>query len=215
MAGSAVRFTETMTGYVMPGAADPGTGYTEGRRHGHACTFHLTIEVDDVAAHLAAGSAGEERLDGDPVDRHLWARARGWVECDLFPGRHPVLDGRFRLFDPVADPDRRAMRYQLPFADGAGAELLLVGRKDVADDPGFDVWSDTTRLSVEISRSGAAAEHDDEVLARGILVITPLALARQLTTFRGSPGAVLTFLRAFGTTLWRLYRPRRHHRSRP
>lgn len=190
----AVRFTETMTGYVELDAADPGTGHDTGKRNGHACTFRLTIEVADVAAHMA--------------DDDIWATASGWVECDLFGGRHEVEEGRFRLFDPVTDPNRRAMRYRLPFRDEAGEPIELVGRKDVGDDSGIDMWSDTTRLSVEIRAghdTGELEASTAEVLARGILVIKPLDLAKQMTTFRGSPLSVVAFLRAFATTLARLY----------
>lgn len=198
----AVRFTETMTGFVAPDAVDPATGYASGRRAGRACTFRLTIVIPDVAAHLA--------------DDDTWATATGWIDGEQFGGRQPVVDGRFRLFDPVADPRRRAMRYRLPFHDCAGRPLELVGKKDVGDDPGIDVWSDTTRLSVEIRRGHDTGELEAsgvEVVARGILVIKPLDLLKQLSTFRGPPASVAAFLWAFGATLTRLYRRRSARRT--
>lgn len=194
---SSVRFTETMTGFVALGAESSRAGWHRGKRAESKCTFRLTIEIDDVDSHLA--------------DDDDWATATGWVDCDLFGGRHPIEGGKFRLFDPVTDPRRRAMRYRLPFRDGSGQPVELVGKKDVGDDAGFDVWRDTTRLATEIRAGHGTGELEDttsRILARGVVVITPLALARQMTTFRGTPIALARFFSAFASTLWRLYRGR-------
>jgi len=194
---SSVRFTETMTGYVALGAENPRAGWHRGKRASSKCTFHLTVRIDDVDVHLA--------------DDDTWATATGWVDCDLFGGRHEIEGGEFRLFDPVSDPRRRAMRYRLPFRDGAGELVELVGKKDVGDDTGFDLWRDTTRLATEIRaghRTGELEETTARVLARGVVVITPLALVKQMTTFRGTPAGLTRFFSAFASTIWRLYRGR-------
>jgi cholesterol oxidase len=87
------------------------------------------------------------------------------------------------------------MLYRLFFQDGSGQPLTLSGFKDVKDDPGFDLWRDTTTLFVRILRghvgadeeAGADAQPDElarQVLASGVLVIHFLDLLKQLTTFR-------------------------------
>lgn len=194
---SSVRFTETMTGFVSLGAETARAGWHRGKRAESKCTFRLTIEIDDVDTHIA--------------DDDNWATATGWVDCDLFGGVHEIEGGEFRLFDTVDNPRRRAMRYRLPFRDGAGNLVELVGKKDVGDDAGFDIWRDTTRLATEIRAGHQTGELEDaasRALARGIVVITPFALVRQLTTFRGTPIGLTRFFFVFASTVWRLYRGR-------
>jgi cholesterol oxidase len=131
----------------------------------------------------------------------------------------PVERGDFNLFAPGLADGRLTMRYRLWFRDGAGNPLTMNGFKDVGDDPGFDVWKDTTSLFVNIltghvEESPRAADGrpvaDDPALirARGILVIRARDFARQLTTFRGTVGGVSRFGGMFMTALWRTYRGR-------
>ena len=100
--------------------------------------FHLTITAEDTDAFVA-----------DPDHTGV---AAGWVESDLFGGRRPVEAGIFNLFTavPDADPDRpeRRMLYRLPFSDAGGNPLTLVGHKVVRDDPGLDLWPDTSTLYI-------------------------------------------------------------------
>src|SRR5436305_6929192 len=78
------------------------------------------------------------------------------------------------------------MLYRLWFRDGVGHPLTLTGFKLVRDDPGFDIWRDTTTLFTRILRGHleASQERDAEVVASGILCIRLRDFARQLTTFR-------------------------------
>ena len=179
-----VRFTETMKGHVtLTGGDDPAP-----------CKFTLTIEVDDVDAHFA--------------DEDHWASATGTVDCDLFGGERPVDAGEFKSFDRVNDPKRRAMRYRLPFTDGAGNAVELVGMKDVGDDEGLDMWADTTTLAVEIRAGHNTGEYEAttaEVLASGEIVIEIVDFAKQLTTFRGNPIDIGKFLAKFNKTLADIY----------
>ncbi len=179
-----VRFTETMKGHVsLAGSDEPSP-----------CEFTLTIEVDDVDAHFA--------------DEDHWATAVGSVDCDLFGGKRPVDAGQFKSFDRVTDPKRRAMRYRLPFTDGAGNPVEFVGKKDVGDDDGIDLWADTTTLAVEIRAGHNTGEYEEsnaDVLASGEIVIEILDFAKQLTTFRGNPIDVAKFLAKFNKTLAEIY----------
>jgi hypothetical protein len=107
------------------------------------------------------------------------------------------------------------MRYRLYFHDAAGNPLTLAGFKDIKDDPGFDVWSDTTTLSVRLLRGhvDAADEAGAEVSASGILHIYMLDFAKQLTTFRVQGANMAVRAKALGDfgqlflgKLWELYR---------
>ena len=179
-----VRFTETMKGYVSLAGSDERA----------PCEFTLTIEVDDVGKHFK--------------DEDHWGTAIGSVDCDLFGGKRPVEAGQFKCFDRVTDPKRRAMRYRLPFEDGAGNPVELVGKKDVGDDEGLDMWADTTTLAVEIRAGHDTGDYEDTnapVLAAGEIVIEILDFAKQATTFRGNPIDVAKFLAGFNKTLAEIY----------
>jgi hypothetical protein len=183
-----VRFTEVMAGGVQFGASDPRTAREE-----TPLRFRITIHVDDL----------DEFLD-DP-DRE--AVATGFVEAAALGGRRTISRGLFNLFtsdDP--DPRMKHMRYRLFFRDGEGRPLTLEGAKDIRQDPGHDAWADTTTLYTRIL-AGHVPEGGDEseVVAAGVLRITPAAFARQLTTFRGSSGSVLRFAEEFAGQLYKTY----------
>lgn len=179
-----VEFTEVMKGTVA--LADGGAD--------EACKFELTISVDDVDAHF-----------DDPAH---WGSAVGFVDCDLFGGEREVTAGRFKLFDSVPDPKRRAMRYALPFTDGAGNPVELVGMKDVGDDPGMDLWKDTTTLFTRICSGHEAGLYEatsNPVLAEGVITIAIDDFVEQLSTFRGNPLDIARFVYRFNQTLGSVY----------
>jgi hypothetical protein len=116
------------------------------------------------------------------------------------------------------------MLYRLFFRDGEGNPLTLSGFKDVYDDPGLDVWKDTTTLYTRILK-GHVSEAEEErakqdparyetevVVASGIIHIHFFDFLRQLTTFRAE-GPTLSdraaALTRFGTLfmgkLWAVY----------
>ncbi len=190
-----VSFTEEMKGFVTFGESDYEAGYRTGEHSGTALMFHLTITVEDIEAFL--------------VDDQRMASATGWVQCDALGGRLRVVEGIFNLFvEPLGGSSiAREMRYRLFFADRSGNPVTLVGHKEIKDDPGFDLWRDTTTLFTEL-HSGHVRPGDtptQPVLAVGLIVIEVLDFVRQLTTFRGSPGAVAQFGRSFMGELWDRY----------
>jgi len=199
---SALSFTEEMKGHLALGEADPRAGQAAGRRAGDRLMFHLAITVDDVASFVA--------------DPRLEARAEGWVGCDLLGGRLPVQRGVFNLFVPTGDAAEVRMLYRLWFADAVGHPLTLSGHKVVRDDPGADLWPDTSTLYVRILAGHVEAEEEEgaTVVAAGVVHILVADFARQLTTFRvtgGGPGQRLAALEAFGRVfagqLWDTYGP--------
>jgi cholesterol oxidase len=195
-----VSFTEEMKGFVAFGERDFDRGFRSGRESGTALMFHLTITADDTDRFIA--------------DREHEAVAEGWVESGALGGRLPVERGIFNLFvDQEGDRSRKRMLYRLHFSDGAGDPLTLAGHKVIEDDPGFDVWRDTTTLFTQILRGHVeeGAREEPEVVAAGIIHIHVADFARQLTTFRCDPPTRLDALGRFGALfagdLWAVYGP--------
>ena len=197
---TALEFTEEMKGHITLGETDFQRGARQGKKVGTFFMFHLTIETDDV-----------ERFVADA--RHE-ATARGWVSCEVLGGKLPVERGIFNLFVDSEDSDLTRMLYRLYFNDGAGNPLTMSGFKRVKDDPGLDLWPDTSTLYVTLFKGhvDAAAESGAEIVAAGIITIYLLDFAKQLTTFRtrgGSGGDQLRALAAFGKLflgkLWDVY----------
>lgn len=184
-AGTRLSFTETMHGWFSFGVSDPRRGAVIGRTQGNRLAFRLTIDID-----------GLNRFLLDPCHE---ASVHGWVHCEALGGRLPVTSGGFNLFVQQEHPGHQRMYYRLHFADSAGNPLTLLGHKDVRDDAGLDLWSDTTTLFVRILPGHVAAERDgsdlddrdpmgtagpDGMVGAGVLRLTPLDLLRQLTTVR-------------------------------
>lgn len=216
--GRSVRFTESMRGHVAVGVDDPDLGARLGRERDSRLMFRLTIEIDDL-----------DRFVADP---RLEAGAGGYVLCEALGGRRPVERGVFNLFVDDADPRDKRMLYRLWFRDAAGHPLTLSGHKVVRDDPGVDLWPDTTTLRVRVLRGHVPAPADGTddpafadgtddpgaapagagVVAAGVVRIPLRDFARQMTTFRASaPSAVgrlaalARFGRLFVARLWDVY----------
>lgn len=196
----AVWFTEVMAGHVSFGETDHRRGASAGRDRGETLAFRLTIRIADI-----------DRFVADPA---VDAVATGHVYGSAVAGEHVVERGVFNLFVDQAGPRDKRMRYRLWFQDGAGHPLTLTGYKVVRDHTGLDLWEDTTTLYTRLLRGHVERDDEDgaEVVASGILRITPSAFARQLTTLRATGptwasrvGAAITFGRLFLGRLRQVY----------
>jgi cholesterol oxidase len=90
-----------------------------------------------------------------------------------------VTAGAFNLF--VVDgqhPNTRRMRYRMTLTAEDGRRYFFDGFKLIHDDPGFDLWTDTTTLFITIHQSDEAGP----VCGKGVLTISPADFAKQLTT---------------------------------
>ncbi|MFC5181290.1 GMC oxidoreductase [Actinomadura harenae] len=195
--GTSLSFTEQMKGHVTFGTPDPRAGEVDEDREPFA--FRLTIATDDV-----------HRFLSEPEHE---ATAEGWVEAARCGGRRPVRRGRFNLFAPTGEAQRRVMRYRLFFTDDGGRDLTLTGEKNVLHGPPTRIWPDTSTLYTRLlaGHVGADDEPDAEVVGAGVLHIQLTDFARQLTTFRtGGPHgttALAEFGRFFAGELWEVYGP--------
>jgi predicted acylesterase/phospholipase RssA len=192
-----LQFTEEMKGFVARGETDPLTGFHKGRDARSDLMFRLTIDVQGVNRFVT-------RPDHE-------ASAHGWVQGAAVNGRQPVVDGKFNLFVDDGDPRVRYMRYRLHI--GGDQVLTLLGEKVVKDDPGWDVWTDTTTLFTRLVRGHVErGDADLDVIAAGILRIHIQDFMRQMTTFRtvgptlaDRSAALARFGRVFLGSLWDIY----------
>lgn len=194
-----LQFTERMKGWFSAsvGDRDYQGGWDRGRADGSPLRADLTIVVDNLTR-LLDDRAGSGRLEGTVLAPKL--------------SPHPlkVTDGEVRLFE--RDPQRVEtwdMRYLMRTASVDGGHYRFEGVKVLHDDPGFDVWKDTTTLSVRI------LDEDDSASAAGVLRLSAINLFRQLRTLKvtGVPDAkrrrqyLLRFLAMFAKRLVHIYGP--------
>jgi cholesterol oxidase len=202
-----LRFTETMKGFIAFGEEDFDRAFRKGKRAKTKCMFHLTITMDDIERFIA-----DEQHPGT---------AAGYVECEALGGRLPVEQGSFNLFVEAGEHgERKLMLYRLFLADGEGHPITLNGFKEVENDPGVDIWSDTSTLFTTILAGHVEADGDAaaEVIASGILHILPTDFAVQLTTLRVEPphrvDAIARFGVLFAGDLWEVFGPGGRHAAK-
>lgn len=197
-----LQFTEEMKGYVGLGENDFETGFRLGKKSNTFIKFHLKIKVDGVNRFL--------------TDPHHEARAEGYVQCEKFGGQLPVEKGIFNLFIDKDDPREKRMLYRLFFREDANQPLTLSGFKVIQDDPGLDLWSDTTTLYTRIYRGHVSTDQEmnSEIVASGIIKLHLTDLLKQLTTFQTEgpslsdrSAALARFGGAFLGKLWDVYAP--------
>ncbi len=165
-----IRFTETMSGNISAAvqedyavAADPERSLTSPLR------FILTVLVEDVQGMLA--------------DSKHAMRLTGTVVCPtLSPRPLTVTGGELNvLVNNPQRPNAKMLRYGMNLLSESGERFFFEGFKDVHDDPGFDLWADTTTLYVTVSRGDAPAERPDY---KGVLHISLEDFLKQVTTLR-------------------------------
>jgi hypothetical protein len=106
------------------------------------------------------------------------------------------------------------MYYRLFFTDENGAPFTLLCYKNVHEQEGGDIWTDTTTAFTRVLRGhvGLEAEGNTEIVAAGIIRIHMLDFLHQLTTFRVEGStlprrtmALARFGKLFLGKLWDVY----------
>lgn len=190
-----VTFRETMAGGFALGETDPRAGLSAGKQQGQELAMHATVSIRDL-----------DRFIADPD--HL-GELHGTIDLPAFGSGLPALTGVFNLFSPAGQPRLKLMVYELGFQHG-GRDYYLAGQKEVRDDPGFDLWSDTTTL---FTRLHEGKDTSGAVVGAGVLTLGVGDLIKLLSTFRvvhgGSVGeraaTVAKFGRFFLGQLWDTY----------
>jgi len=195
-----VYFTEEMKGYVTFGETDYDRGFRKGKEDDTFLMFHLTITAEDVGRFL--------------VDPRHEASAVGYVRCPALGEDMPVEKGIFNLFVDYRGRLDKRMIYRLYLRNEKEGPITLSGFKVIQEDPGQDVWADTTTLFTKLLRGhvGPEEEATAEVLATGIIHIYHRDFLKQITTIRVEAPtllerneACLQFGKAFFGPLWEVY----------
>ena len=182
-----LTFSETMHGPLALGATDPEQGAVAADASDLA--IHCDIAIDDVDSFVA-----------DP--QHTGS-ITGSLDYKPFGGQLPVTRGTFNLFAP-GNPGEKVMEYRLEFAH-EGKPYFLAGRKHVHDDPGFDIWKDTTTLYTVLHEG---PDESGPIAGAGVLGLGVEALARMMATMRPHGGGiepVVAFGKLFLGSLWETY----------
>lgn len=190
-----IIFRETMSGGFALGATDPKAGNKKGKREGTELAMHANINVRD--------------LDGFTRDPKHLGEIHGSIDFTPFGQGLPASTGVFNLFSPTDNPAMKYMVYELGF-EYEGQAYYVAGHKEVHDDPGFDLWSDTTTLFTKLHQGTSA---DGEVVGAGVLSLGVRDLMKLVSTMRatgaGSPAAKAAAYAKFGhffmTDLWDSY----------
>jgi len=162
-----VRFTETMRGWWAQNG-DYEEAMRFGKADGNSLDFTLTVSVADVDALIEQGG----KYNGGMVGT---VTAPGLSASPL-----TVTQGVFNLF--ARDPDRvgqEYMKYRFQMHTEEGETWFFEAHKIIHNDPGIDIWSDTTQLYITIYEG---PDDTAPVKGRGMLYIQPLDFVRQITT---------------------------------
>jgi cholesterol oxidase len=194
-----VSFTERMAGYISPAVTMPHeTAARRGKDLGTSLSFTVTVLVDNV--------------DHFVDDKEHRGRIIGSVLCpSLSTEPLEIYDGVFNLMRvDVATVESKRFDYRFSLGARDGSEYYFEGRKIVRSDADLDLWRDTTRLFIDISK-GAKGQLGP--LARGMLEIAPNDFYVQMQTLKGAGGqdpadrlrAVAKFGRFFSRELFDTY----------
>jgi cholesterol oxidase len=166
-----VSFTERMQGFFSTEVTDDHQrGHDQGRADGSEFAFIFTIVIDDLDRFLS--------------DESREARIIGTVEAPALATEPLTATGGVLnlLVTDATDPETRRMHYRTTLTSRQGREFFLEGVKVVRDDPGFDMWADTTTLYTTVHEGG---NENAPALGTGILRIRPTDFAKQASTMRG------------------------------
>ena len=195
-----VSFDEVMKGNFVLGESDPVAGARLGKERGSELAMRATVTVHDV-----------DRFISDPD--HVGSLT---AKIDFAPwGKGiPARNGVFKLFSTGEDSRTKLMVYELPL-EHQGERYYLAGRKEVRDDPGFDLWADTTTLFTRLHRG---SDKTGSVVGAGILSLGVIEFAKVLGSLHvidvGDPATkartLAKFGRFFAGELWDKYVPTAH-----
>jgi len=194
-----LQFSEAMEGYFSTKVKDDyAVAARQGKADGSPLRLIATIISDDIELMMAEpdhaakliGTVTAPELSAEPLS---------------------LSDGQFYLF--IQDPasfNTRYMRYVATMTTDEGTTYYFEGHKTVHNDPGFDVWSDTTTLFVTVY---AGKDNTGAIAGKGIIEIHLKDLSHQLTTMKvlnaqnlGQRLSIMArFGRFFGDEIFDLY----------
>jgi hypothetical protein len=194
-ANPGITFREKMAGGFALGETDPGAGQKKGKSEGDSLSMNSTITIHDL-----------EQFKADP--NHA-GDITAHISFASFGDKILTKCGLFYLFSPTSDLKHKLMVYEFGF-EHEGKDYYLAGKKEIRNDPGFDMWKDTTTLFTQLHEG---VDKIGPVVGAGILRINLTALVRLVLTMRAinagsiweKVGALLNFGRFFIGSLWDVY----------
>jgi len=190
-----LSFRETMAGGFALGETDPAAGRAAGERAGTEFAMHANVAIRDLDRFLAEPQhAGE---------------LSGTIDFTPFGSGIAATAGVFNLLSPGEQQPLKLMVYELAFTHD-GKPYYMAGRKEVRNDPGFDLWSDTTTL---YTRLHSGPDKSGPVVGAGTLTLGVAAFVRALSTVQilnaptlaAKADALARFGRFFLGELWDSY----------
>jgi predicted acylesterase/phospholipase RssA len=166
-----ISFRETMTGAFSLHATTAEEGASLGRKEGTELSLHGAINIRDL-----------DEFMREP--QHL-GELLGSIDFPPFAMGIPAYSGRFNLFSPTENPQLKLMIYELGFEHN-GQDYYLAGQKRVQDDPGFDLWSDTTTLFTTLHKG---KDSKAPIVGAGILSLGIKDLVKLVSTMNVSNAA--------------------------
>lgn len=190
-----IHFDETMAGGLTLGATDCTEGGKQGRQSGNIMAMHASVAINDMEGFICDAS-------------HL-GELTGTIDYPAFGHAIPCRNGKFNLFSPTDDPQMKYMVYELGF-EHDGNDYYVAGHKEVKDDPGFDLWSDTTTLYTKLhqGRDDSGPVIGAGVLTLGVSELMKLVASMEVTDADGLADKAQTlakFGHFFMGELWDTY----------
>lgn len=190
-----ITFSETMSGGFSLDETDPIEGEKKGNQSGNTLALHAAILIDDL-----------DRFTSDPDHT---GSITGSIDFTPFGNGIAASAGAFNLFSPSDDPRMKHMIYELAF-EHESQSYYLAGKKEVRDDPGLDMWKDTTTLLTLLHKG---TDKSGQVVGAGILSLGVKELAKMVSTMKAvnaqsateHAAALLKFGRFFLGDLWDSY----------
>jgi hypothetical protein len=190
-----ISFRETMKGPFAMDATEPRAGVDKGKAAGTELTMNAAIlirDLDDCVKHPEHAGELVGSVTFGPLGENL-----------------PAKNGKFNLFSPAGEPNLKLMIYEMAFMAG-GVDYYLAGKKEVRDDPGLDLWADTTTL---LTRLHKGTDVTGPVVGAGVLRLGAVELVKLLSTVTvpgaqsigERAGAVSRFGKFFLGELWDTY----------
>jgi hypothetical protein len=161
-----ITFRETMAGGFSLGESDPEEGQRKGKAAGNILSLHAEVEIVDIT-----------RFREEPAHP---GRLTGRIDFRPFGGQIVGKNGVFNLFSPGDQPKLKLMVYELGI-ERDGQDFYLAGKKEVRNDPGFDLWKDTTTL---FTRLHQGIDKTGPVVGAGVLTLGPEDLLKLVSTIR-------------------------------
>ena len=195
-----LQFTESMAGHFSTKVKDDyERAERQGKEDGSGFRFVVTVLADEL-----------EQMMTDP---NYTARMTGTVTASGLSSETLTLtEGRFNAFvtDPNDPTDLRRMRYRAKLTTEEGEVYYLDGYKHIRDDPGLDIWRDTTTLYITVHQGEGP---EGPIQGKGILHIGISDFRRQMSTLqiknaknmRERLGAMARFGRFFAGSLFGIY----------